>query len=70
MVKIAGLNARALVKNFRKGYLALKKRQEEGMQMGGMGQGGGAGGNVYQGPFIFPGGQGMPGQPKKEEDKK
>jgi flagellar protein FlaI len=29
LVKIAGLNTRAIVKNFKKGYVVLKKRQEE-----------------------------------------
>jgi flagellar protein FlaI len=63
------INSRAIVKNFRKGYRVLLKRQQERAGQGPMGPPGppGSGDSFFAGQFIMPG---MQYPPKEGEDKK
>jgi len=60
LVKIGGLSRRAIVKNFRKGYKVLKRREEEKAAQGRFGPGG----NYFAGQFIMPGMLMQPGGKK------
>lgn len=63
MVKIGGLSRKAIVKNFRKGYRVLKRREEEKAAQGRFGPGG----NYFAGQFIMPGTLMQPGGKKDKK---
>jgi len=63
LVKIGGLSRKAIVKNFRKGYRVLKRREEEKAAQGRFGPGG----NYFAGQFIMPGTLMQPGGKKDKK---